>query len=33
MALHGIDRLPHNLKRVEIRELDVDLQNQWFTNW
>lgn len=33
MALHGIDRLPHNLERVEIRELDVDLQNQWFTNW
>jgi uncharacterized protein YjbI with pentapeptide repeats len=33
MALHGIDRLPANLERVEIAEMDEKLQNQWFTNW
>ncbi|BAZ31033.1 hypothetical protein NIES4074_35030 [Cylindrospermum sp. NIES-4074] len=33
MALHGIDRLPPNLERVEISAMDADLQNQWFNNW
>jgi hypothetical protein len=33
MSLHGIDRLPANLERVEIAEMDEKLQNQWFTNW
>ncbi|MBP5974151.1 pentapeptide repeat-containing protein [Brasilonema sp. CT11] len=33
MALHSIDRLPANLERVEIAEMDEKLQNQWFTNW
>ncbi|MBW4689537.1 MAG: NACHT domain-containing protein [Komarekiella atlantica HA4396-MV6] len=33
MALHGIDRLPANLERVEIAEMDTELQNQWFNNW
>ncbi|AFZ28084.1 putative low-complexity protein [Cylindrospermum stagnale PCC 7417] len=33
MALHGIDRLPPNLERVEIAEMDIDLQSQWFNNW
>ncbi|BAY42559.1 pentapeptide repeat protein [Scytonema sp. HK-05] len=33
MALHGIDRLPANLERVEIAEMNAKLQNQWFTNW
>ncbi|MBW4593022.1 MAG: pentapeptide repeat-containing protein [Brasilonema angustatum HA4187-MV1] len=33
MALHGIDRLPPNLERVEIAEMDDKLQNQWFANW
>lgn len=33
MALHGIDRLPPNLERVEISEMDADLQSQWFNNW
>ena len=33
MSLHGIDRLPANLERVEIAEMDDELQNQWFTNW
>jgi len=33
MALHGIDRLPPNLERVEIAEMDVELQSQWFEKW
>ncbi|MBD2457430.1 pentapeptide repeat-containing protein [Nostoc sp. FACHB-87] len=33
MALHGIDRLPPNLERVEIAEMDVELQQQWFEKW
>ncbi|HLO87654.1 MAG TPA: pentapeptide repeat-containing protein, partial [Nostocaceae cyanobacterium] len=33
MALHGIDRLPPNLERVEVAEMDQDLQSQWFENW
>ncbi|MBU7583657.1 MAG: NACHT domain-containing protein [Nostoc sp. TH1S01] len=33
MALHGIDRLPSNLERVEIAEMDVELQQQWFDKW
>ena len=33
MALHGIDRLPENLERVEIAEMDAELQNQWFDKW
>lgn len=33
MALHGIDRLPANLERVEIAEMDGELQSQWFNNW
>ncbi|QSJ14068.1 pentapeptide repeat-containing protein [Nostoc sp. UHCC 0702] len=33
MALHGIDRLPENLERVEIAEMDAELQNQWFAKW
>ncbi|MBD2770712.1 NACHT domain-containing protein [Iningainema tapete] len=33
MALHGIDDLPDNLERVEIAEMDSEMQNQWFTNW
>ncbi|OCQ97196.1 low-complexity protein [Nostoc sp. MBR 210] len=33
MALHGIDRLPPNLERVEIAEMDLELQQQWFEKW
>ncbi|MHC5762994.1 pentapeptide repeat-containing protein [Nostoc sp.] len=33
MALHGIDDLPHNLERVEIAEMNTELQAQWFDNW
>ncbi|MBD2302108.1 pentapeptide repeat-containing protein [Nostoc sp. FACHB-190] len=33
MALHGIDRLPPNLERVEIAEMEVELQQQWFEKW
>ncbi|MBE9006073.1 pentapeptide repeat-containing protein [Fortiea sp. LEGE XX443] len=33
MALHSIDRLPSNLERVEIAEMDVELQKQWFDKW
>uniref|UniRef100_UPI0039A67869 pentapeptide repeat-containing protein n=1 Tax=Nostoc piscinale TaxID=224012 RepID=UPI0039A67869 len=33
MALHGIDRLPPNLERVEIAEMDLELQERWFEKW
>ncbi|WP_193200380.1 pentapeptide repeat-containing protein [Nostoc sp. MG11] len=33
MALHGIEDLPPNLERVEIAEMNIELQAQWFDNW
>ncbi|MEH1814031.1 MAG: pentapeptide repeat-containing protein [Nostoc sp.] len=33
MDLHGIEDLPPNLERVEIAEMNIELQAQWFDNW
>lgn len=33
MALHGIDRLPANLEKVEIAPMDAALRDEWFYKW
>jgi len=33
MALYGIDYLPDNLERVEISEMNSEMQEQWFLKW
>lgn len=33
MALYGIDRLPPNLERVELADMNTNLQIQWFFKW
>ena len=33
LALQGISYLPDNLERVELREMDDELQKEWFDKW